>query len=101
MTADRVSVFQLQLGLQKLYQRQTVPDVYPPGAIADAGGWLGGLCTFSLRRASLMGRVARGMGATGCEGASDMAAACAGAIGRLGVSGDGDGSGGGRAGGRV
>lgn len=37
-----------------------------------------------------MGRVVRGMGAMGWEGASDMVAACAGAIGRLGVSVDGD-----------
>jgi hypothetical protein len=48
-----------------------------------------------------MGRVVRGMGATGWEGTSDMAAACAGAIGRLGVSVDGDRSAEVRAGGGV
>lgn len=37
-----------------------------------------------------MGRVVRGMGAMGWEGASDMIAADGGAIGRLGGSGDGD-----------
>lgn len=36
-----------------------------------------------------MGRVVRGIGAMGWEGASDMATACAGAIGRRGVSVDG------------
>jgi hypothetical protein len=46
-----------------------------------------------------MGRVVRGMGAMGCEGASDMAAACARGIGRLGclataIRGDGRASGG-------
>lgn len=48
-----------------------------------------------------MGRVVRGMGAMGWEGVSDMAAAGAGAIGRLGVSVDGDASGGAQAGGGV
>jgi hypothetical protein len=48
-----------------------------------------------------MGRVVRGMGATGWDGASDIAAACARAIGRLGVSGDGDRRGDGRASGGV
>lgn len=37
-----------------------------------------------------MGRVVRGMGAMGCEGASDMAAADSSAIGRVGWSLDGD-----------
>lgn len=48
-----------------------------------------------------MGRVVRGMGAIGWEGASDMAVAYTGGIGRLGVSGDGDGRRDGRASGGV
>lgn len=48
-----------------------------------------------------MGRVVRGIGATGWEGASDMTAAWACSIGCLGVSGDGDGSGEVRVGGGV
>lgn len=48
-----------------------------------------------------MGRVVRGMGAIGWEGASDMAAVCTGAIGRLGESGDVDRRGNGRADGGV
>lgn len=65
--------------------RGKLPTRLLRASTTDAAACLGGcVCTFSLRRASLNGRVVRGMGAMGWEGASDMAAVRAGAIGRLG-----------------
>ena len=73
-----MDLLQLQLSQEELHDSSKATQCTVSSSSEKAGCDETGVYTFSLSRASLIGRVVRGMGAMGWDGASDMATACAG-----------------------